>query len=277
MFRPVRPEPAAFWRAFLLLALIPWVTAAEPAVDAQEAAETLRLLRDAGVPGQSYLEFELHALPRRSEERVYQGRLWTARPHGALILRVALEDGAGKTLRFLIENGPRPRVWRSTGGAPAEVPPADWIAPLLPEVELSAFDLLMPFLFWPEAAYRGTERVRGREARTFVFKAPLSGEVPTEVGAARVFLDAQVNALLQYDLLDRAGKVARTFSLVSLKRVDATVIPKALEFRNERSRDKARLQFTAAMLGVDFAPALFTPASLAQEVGAPAGRKLVLE
>lgn len=277
MFRPVRFEPAACWRAFLLAVLTAVASAAAPVVDPQEAAETLRLLRDAGVPGQCYLEFELHALPRRGEERTYRGRLWTARPHGALTLRLSLEDGAGQTLRFLIENGPRPQVWRWTGSSVVEMPASAWTTPLLPEVELSAFDLLMPFLFWPEAAYQGTDRVRGREARSFVFKAPVTGEVIPDVGAARVFLDAQVNALLQYDLLDRSGKVARTFSLVSLKRLDAMVMPKALEFRNERSRDKARLQFTAAMLGVDFSSALFDPAALGQEISAPTGRKLALE
>lgn len=277
MIRLVRFEPAACWRAFLFLALTSLAAAATPPVDPQEAAETLRVLRDAGVPGQCYLEFELHALPRRGDERVYRGRLWTARPAGALSLRLFLEDGNGKTLSFLIVNGPKPRVWRWSGSAATEMSAAEWTNPLLPEVELSVFDLLMPFLFWPEAVYQGSERVRGREARTFVFKAPNDSEVPAEIGAARVFLDAQVNALLQYDLLDRSGKVARTFSLVSLKRVDATVFPKTLEFRNERSRDKARLQFTAVMLGVDFAPALFTSALLGQEVGAPAGRKLPLE
>jgi hypothetical protein len=51
------------------------------------------------------------------------------------------------------------------------------------------------------------------------------------------------------------------------------VIPKALEFRNENSRDKARLLFTAAMLGVDFGLDLFSPASLRDEVSVPAGKR----
>lgn len=277
MFRLFNFEPAIVWRALLFFVWVGSGRSATPAVDPLEAAETLRSLRDAGVPGQCYLEFELHALPRRGEERVYRGRLWTSRSTGALTLRVALEADAGRTLRFLIENGPRPQVWRWDGLRSVLMPPGEWSRPLLPEVELSAFDLLMPFLFWPEAAYQGTERVRGREARTFVFNAPVGGEVPADIGSARVYLDAQVNALLQYDVLDRSARVARTFSLVSLKRVDSLVMPKVLEFRNERSRDKARLQFTAAMLGMDFAPGLFAPESLAQDVSAPVGRRLALE
>lgn len=270
-------KPAAAWRAFLFFLLVGVGRGATASVDPQEAAETLRLLREAGVPGQCYLEFELHALPRRGDERVYQGRLWTARFEGALTLRVALDAGSGRSLRFLIENGPHPRVWRWSEAQLATLPPSEWSNPLLPDVELSAFDLLMPFLYWPEAVYQGTERVRGREARAFVFHAPEGREVPAEIGAARVYLDAQVNALLQYDVLDRAARVLRMFSLVSLKRIEATVMPKVLEFRNERSRDKARLQFTAAMLGVDFAPGLFAPETLAQDVAAPAGRRLALE
>ncbi len=277
MIRLYRFEPAAVWRAFLLVLWVGIARGATPSMDPQEAAETLRQLRDAGVPGQCYLEFELHALPRRGDERVYRGRLWTSRARGALTLRLALEAGAGGPLRFLIENGSQPHVWRWNSGQVVAMPPSEWGNPLLPEVELSAFDLLMPFLFWPEAVYQGTERVRGREARAFVFNAPAAGGVPAEIGAARVYLDSQVNALLQYDVLDRSSRVIRTFSLVSLKRVDATVMPKVLEFRNERSRDKARLQFTTAMMGVDLAPGLFVPEVLAEDVAAPAGRRLALE
>jgi hypothetical protein len=277
MFRLCHFEPAAFWRAFLFIFFLGLARGATPSVDPQEAAETLRQLRDAGVPGQCYLEFELHALPRRGDERVYRGRLWTSRAGGALTLRVALESDAGGTRRFLIRNGPQPQVWQWNGAQVVAMPPSEWGHPLLPEVELSAFDLLMPFLFWPEAVYQGTERVRGREAKTFVFNAPAGGEAPAEIGAARVYLDAQVNALLQYDVLDRSARVTRTFSLVSLKRLDAMVMPKVLEFRNERSRDKARLQFTAAILGVDLAPGLFVPEVLAEDVAAPAGRRLALE
>jgi hypothetical protein len=280
MTRLSKFEPAACWRALFLIVFATLATGASvavPAVDPQEAAETLRLLRDAGVPGNCYLEFELHALPRRGDERVYRGRLWTSRARGALVLRVALEDGQGHSRRLLIENGPHPHGWQWSGSAPVAMTAADLSGPLLSDVELSAFDLQMPFLFWPEAAYKGTDRVRGRDARVFVFNAPAGSAVPNEIAAARVYLDAQVNALLQYDLLDGAGRITRTFSLVSLKRLETTVMPKALEFKNERSRDKARLQFTTAMLGVDFAPSLFEPAALAQDVGAPAGRRLNLE
>lgn len=275
---PILP-PALLRRAFcfLLLAspLLLW-SAVPPRPDAAQAGELLRQFREAGVPGQYYLEFELRALPRRGEERQYRGRLWGTRNAQGPVTRVEVTDESGLRRRFLLQGGPRAAVWRSEGGVVTELRGDEVLRPVVPGVELTPFDLQMPFLYWDDATLLAPERVRGRAAHAFVFKAPPGAAAPS-VAAARVYLDAQFNALLQYDLLDARGSVLRSFALVSLKTIEQRTLPKTVDFRNEVTRDKARLQFTSAALGLDLGGTLFSPEELGRDVAPPAGRRLSLE
>src|SRR5688500_9482208 len=96
-------SPAHFRRAFWLMAVAfcTFAFAAAPPTrapdlaqtgkpDAAEAARLLQQFRGAGVPGEYFLDFALHTLPRRGDERVFQGRLWGGRNEHGAISRVEL-------------------------------------------------------------------------------------------------------------------------------------------------------------------------------------------
>jgi hypothetical protein len=67
----------------------------------------------------------------------------------------------------------------------------------------------------------------------------------------------------------------KTTSLVDLKRVGEQWIPKSFDVRNEVSRDKTRFEVTAVALHLEFAPTVFAPASLTEDVRPPAADRLV--
>lgn len=279
--------PAAFWRAFLLAALAATggsarLTAAAPPVkppelaqvgkpDAAQAAAILEQFRAAGIPGDYFLRFELRALPRRGEERVFQGRLWASRNAVGAITRVELTDGDGRAQRLLIQNGAQPAVWRYADGAVTPLNGAALVAPLIAGTEVSAFDVQMPFLHWPDATLEKISRVRGRPTHAFLFKAPpLAAAGHPGIAAARAYLDTQYNALLQTELLGPDGRTVKTFSLLSLKTVDRQPLPKTADYRNEVTRDKTRLAVTGAALGLELPAAVFDPDQLAREAPVPA-------
>ena len=85
----------------------------------------------------------------------------------------------------------------------------------------------------------------------------------------RIYLDTQFNALVQTELLGARNAVLKTFSLVDLKRIGEQWIPKTFDVRDDRTRDKTRLEVTAAGLNLDFSQTLFEPAQLAEDVRAP--------
>lgn len=284
-------SPAAHWRAFLfLLSLLAaaGLQGAAPAgappelsqigkPNAEEAAQLLEQFRRAGLAGEFFLEFDFRALPRRGEEKVFKGRLWGGRSARGTVFRLEVINAAGKTERLLLRNGPQAGVWQVRDGSVIELEPAAALAPIVTGVEISAFDLQMPFLYWPDATLEKIARAGlGRPAYAYLFRAPpeWAARVPG-VGAARAYLDTQANALMQTELINPAGKIVKSFSIVSLKKVGDQYLPKQADYRNELTRDKTRFQVTAAALNLRLPAAVFEPAALAAAIEPPAAALLV--
>ena len=284
-----RVPPATFWRALLCLAAAPGVVrtfAAVPAAppelaqvgkpDAQEAKRLIEQFRNAGIPGEYYLEFELRSLPRKGEGRTFSGRWWGSRNDEGAITRIELTDAAGVPHRLLLQNGERAAVWRLTDGRPAKIGITELMAPLIPGIEISAFDLQMPYLYWAGVTVEKVSRVLGRPAHAFVFPAPAEFKTQyPDISAARAYLDTQFNVPMQSEILGPRGKVSKTWAVLSLKTVDKQTLPKSVDYRNETTRDKTRLQITGAALNLQLSSALFQPASLAQPAAAPAPDRVV--
>ncbi len=271
--------PACFRRAFFF----GWVLAAAAALraadlprvapelaqigkpDAAEAARLIEQFRTAGIPGDYYLEFELRVLLRRSDGPVLTGRWWGTRNDRGALSRIEITDAAGAAHRFVLQNGDGATVWRFVAGRAAPLGPADLLGPLVPGVEVTAFDLLMPFLYWPNPTVEKITRMMGRPAHQFIFSAPAAFAAANGgISAVRAWLDTQFNAPNRIELIGADGRVRRTFELRDLKKVGGQYLPKAMDYRNEQTRDKTRLQLTGAALDLRHPSALFDPATLAQ-------------
>jgi hypothetical protein len=238
--------------------------------DDAEAAAILERFRSAGLAGDFYLEFQLRTLPRRGEEQIYSGRLWGGRRSGASVFRVEVEDSTRKVRRFLLRNGAAPRAWRWEEGRVVSLDGRTVLEPLIPGTDISAFDLQMPFLFWPGATLERITRVWGRPANAFVFRAPeVIGDGAGAIAAARAYLDTQFNALMQTELLNPAGRILKTYYLVSLKKVQDQHIPRQADYRNEFTRDKTRLEVTAAFLNAAWPAAILEPEGLGEPAPVP--------
>ena len=275
--------PAITRRAFFVCAALAIATHAAPPTttqgplaqigkpDAAEAARLIEQFRRWDVAGQYYLEFELHELPRRGDERVYHGRLWGSRNARGPITRIALNGADGGERRLLLQNGEQSALWRLDGGRVVPLGIGAWFEPVVPGVELTAFDLKMPFLYWPGATVEKIARIRGRPANQFVFRPPpAAAEQFPQLTAARAYLDTQFNMPLQTELLGRDGAVLKTLSLVDLKKIGEQWMVKSLDVRDETTRNKSRVLVTGVALNLTLAPEVFEPAALADDVPPPA-------
>lgn len=290
----VRTAPAILRRAFFVLCCVAadLAVAAGPGaqpppplrqpgkLDPAEGKAALEELRRQGITGNYYLEFELRIMPRRGDERRVRGRLWGGNNEIGPLTRVSFlpETGDARTAarRLLIQNGPKSAVWRWDADKGVEMlGVASLFEPLVPNTELTAFDLQMPFIYWNDFTYEGLVRFRGRPARVLVLRPPadFAAKHPA-LTAVRVRLDTQFNALVQTELIGPNGAVAKTISLVDLKKIDEQWIPKTFDVRDETTRNKTRLSVTAAALGLEFSRALFEPARLSDEIQPPAGDRL---
>jgi hypothetical protein len=211
-----------------------------------------------------YLEFDLRQMPRRGDEHVFHGRLWGARNEQGPVTRLEVDVGAGGFSRHvLIQSGPEPAVWVSEAAGSGK---RDERAALAPGLEFTPFDIQMPYLYWLDYTVAGTGRIRGRPAFNYVFTPPADFAAANPgVRAVRAYLDAQYGALVQSEVTGPDGNLAKTLSLLELRKVGDRWIPKDVDVRNEVTRDKTRLSVTALAAGIAVDSAAFDP----QQLGTP--------
>jgi hypothetical protein len=236
--------------------------------DAAETARILEQFRQAGFSG--YYEFELHALPRRGAEKVFSGRLWGGHNAQGAVIRVEVADSAGVKQRFLLQNGARAAAWRLGAGRAVSLDDTAMLQPLIPGVEITIFDLQMPYLYWPDVVAESITRVHNRPAFTFIFRPPADFATHhAELAMVRAYFDAQYSAPVQTEVAN-LHQVTKTIALLDLKRIGEQYIPKSFDVRNEVTRDKTRFQVTAVALNARIDAAAFTPEGLAGDIRPPA-------
>jgi hypothetical protein len=248
------------------------------APDQAEGRRVLEDFRAKGIAGDYFLEFELHVLPRRGDERVLTGQLWGTRNEQGALSRVAIvTDAVKKTeLHLLVQNGPSPAGWSSDGaGATRPLDVAALFSPVA-GTNLTAFDLQMPFLYWPDFDYQGLARLRGRPTHQFLLQPPKDfAEKYPALKGVRVYLDTQFNALVQVELVGNDGQTLKTISLLELKRIGEQWIPKTFDVRDEVTRDKTRFLVKGAALGLKLPRDMFEPDQLSGTVNPPDAKKIV--
>lgn len=244
--------------------------------NAEQAAQLIAQFRTAGIAGDYYLEFELQPRRRRGTAPTLQGRWWGTRNDQGALSRIEITGAAGEAHRFVLQNGDGAAVWGLANGLVVAMEPAAQLAPLVPGVELSAFDLLMPFLYWPGPTVEKIARMMGRPTHQFIFSAPPAfAAAHAEIGAVRAWLDTQFNAPLHIDVIGGDGRTRRSMAILELKKIGDQHLPREVDYRNEITRDKTRLVLTGAALKLQHPSALFDPATLAQPASPIVAPRLV--
>jgi hypothetical protein len=245
--------------------------------DPAAARALLAQFREAGfAAGDYFLEFELRQMPRRGDGRTFQGRLWGGRNRQGPVTRIALREGTGQERRLLVQNGPQAAVWSDVNGRVEAMEGQSVLDPIIAGVEVTAFDLQMPYLFWPDVRVAGLNRIRGRPAYAFLFRPPadFAAHHP-QLGAVRAYLDTEYDRPLQIELIGRDGGVLKTLSPTDIKKVSGQWMVKEFDVRNEITRDKTRFSLTAVALGLDFAATLLSPDHLAEDAAVPAADRII--
>jgi hypothetical protein len=231
--------------------------------DQAEGARMLDEFRSLGIAEDYALDFDLRVMPRRGHERTVSGRMFGAREGGFDVTLVRF--GADSQPRALLfRKGPAGGVW-SHDGSTSEAHKLDETEKFAPiaGTDLTAFDLTMPFLAWSDIVYEGVTNLRGRPAQRFIAYPPEAvAAAHPELSGVRFHLDAQFNALVQAELIGKAGEPVKTITVLELKRTRDQWVVKTIDVRNDTTRDKTRFRVTAAALGISHARAIFQPAHL---------------
>ena len=245
------------------------------AADQAEGRVALEEFRASGISGTYWLEFELQVFPRKGAERTLRGQIFGKRGPLGPLTRLNLAGPEGPE-SWLIQSGPQPASWvqNKQQPTPRAMTAAESLQPIA-GTDLTLFDLQMPFLYWNDFVFEGVAKVRSRPAYSFLLYPPadLAAARP-ELGAVRVALDTQFHALVQAEFLDAKGGPLKSITVLDLKKVGEQWLPKSIDLRNRTTRDKTRLETTAAALNLTLPGTVFSPEDLAVPAVLPEGTKI---
>ena len=215
------------------------------------------------------LQFQLRHMPRRGNETVKTGILYG--PFlgcGVSRLSVVRDSQKNNFSNFLLKNGKDPKFWNITSNElqPILISPEESLAPLVQGMNQTAFDLLMPFVFW-NGEYKNSGKVAGRPAHIFSFTCPpwITKAKPHWQNIT-LALDDAYDAPLRVEILGKSQIAERTLILRKFKKVGNRWIVKEIDCHDRKSRSVTRMTVTSAALGLDLDQTLFLPENLVQPI-----------
>ena len=215
------------------------------------------------------LQFQLRHMPRRGSETVKTGILYG--PFlgcGVSRLSVVRDSQKNNFSNFLLKNGEDPKFWNVTSNElqPILISPEESLAPLVQGMNQTAFDLLMPFVFW-NGEYKNSGKVAGRPAHIFSFTCPpWITKVKPHWQNITLALDDAYDAPLRVEILGKSQIAERTLILRKFIKVGNRWIVKEIDCHDRKSRSVTRMTVTSAALGLDLDQTLFLPENLVQPI-----------
>ncbi len=215
------------------------------------------------------LQFQLRHMPRRGNETVKTGILYG--PFlgcGVSRLSVVRDSQKNNFSNFLLKNGEDPKFWNVTSNElqPNLISREESLAPLVQGMNQTAFDLLMPFVFW-NGEYKNSGKVAGRPAHIFSFTCPpWITKVKPHWQNITLALDDAYDAPLRVEILGKSQIAERTLILRKFKKVGNRWIVKEIDCHDRKSRSVTRMTVTSAALGLDLDQTLFLPENLVQPI-----------
>lgn len=230
----------------------------------------LQRLRDAQPIGDTFLGFELAHFTKGKRTATSIGYLWTSwndiGPISRLLVRQP--DNSDNDRQFLLQSGANPKLLGIRDKTFVPLPPEQRDTPLMPGVAFTAFDVQMPFIYWPDTVYEGPLRLRGRQAHNFLLYPPSESAAPKGTAAIRLTLDATFNAPLRIQLLGEDGASFRTLQILSFKKVGEQWLVKTIDLIDETSREKTRFEVQSAATGIDLPYSVFSTETIQPPFGA---------
>ena len=244
-------------------------------LDAEDSKGFLDSFRNQRMSSEYCFKFELLELPRRKDPIPYYGIMWGTWNNVGPLTRIALWAKDAKSeadhLHILVQGGLEPRVWVKVRGTNEveRLKMEELLAPLVGSLIYTSFDIQMPFIHW-EGKYHTSKRVKGRPAHIYRMTPPDSFQrAYPAISGVTMTVDGGFQALLRADVTGPEGKILKTMSVLSFKKVKDDWIVKSIELKDQTTGDKSRFTVLAAALHLDLPAEIFYPESLKNPIAPP--------
>jgi len=200
-------------------------------------------------------------MPRRGEEKFCFGEIAGPGLRNGFFRIAVFKDSAQKqTDLYLLSNPLNPQLWKATSSRDSiQLSREQLLSPIAGGMNQTFFDLLMPFVFWPEE-YLKSGKVAGRPAHLYQFSCPVEiTRARPDWKTVRLSIDDAYQAPLRVEILSDGNQPVRSSTLRSYKKMGDDWIVKSLDCLDHRTRSNTRLEILAAATNLDLDPVSFTP------------------
>lgn len=237
--------------------------------DQAKGLTILETFRSKVIPVPYFLEFTLRTYGKGRPDLRLDGRLYGGINANGPVSLIEVDDDSGTDdpVRYLIQNGPIPVVWRTVAeSSEPEVLSAEDLSDPLYRTDVTPFDLQLPYLFWQDFVYEGLTRFRGRPTDVFILYPPEDErDLYPRISGVRLYLDSQFDAMMQAEILDENMEVAKRINLLEIRKIDGTWMAKTIDVKMPDGT-KTRFRIAAARMNCAWDRTLFEPGSLAAEL-----------
>ncbi|WP_269525026.1 hypothetical protein [Coraliomargarita parva] len=236
-------------------------------LDEAESLARMAAFRSQRLEGDFCFQFELVHKPRRARSLYFDGTMWGSWNEQGPVTRYELINDAGEAdaqrIELIVQNGSGAGVWRRVDGKGRfqELIGEDMFDPVLPGTLFRPFDLLMPFVYWDRFEYEGPGLV-GVGAYSAVqnyLMYPPEDFVADELGAVRLSISDDFNALFRIEILSPEMKVMTTFTVESVRKVQGQYIVGEMSLFDVSTRDRTTFKVERAATGLSLDRLYFDP------------------
>lgn len=233
-------------------------------LEPDQVAPFMEQFRSMRIEGDFVWIIELEYMPRRGKSIRYDGIYFGSWNNGAPVNRVILlpNKNLEKRKEFIFHNGASPRAWSIEDGKIGAISEEDWLKELIPGIVYRPFDILMPFIYWENYTYLGTDKVKSRPVQRFQMNKPQAAPDlwPDSVVAS---IDDDYQAMVESEMIS-GGVVQKTFKIISYKKVQDHWIVKSTDLVDETTGDKTRMRVVEAAMGQKLGSSIFDPTQISK-------------
>jgi hypothetical protein len=247
----------------------------------------LDAIRSSTFDGDFHFDFQIRLRPKRGAATLIPGRLWGSRNIQGPVTRITLRPGSPDGQRdLIIQSGPQSAVWTwsrgdtastaaanttttTTNAAAARLDPAAMFEPLA-GMDLTAFELQMPFIYWDDFTYEGLKSGNFRVTHAFLMRPPpdIAAAQPGLAGV-RIYYDEGYRVITVFEILGSKGVVTKTMRLKDFQLVAGRFMLRKAELRNEATGNGTDFNVLLTGVKLDLPRDIFAPEKISTPVEPP--------
>lgn len=207
---------------------------------------------------------ELELFPYRGEKSSYDCIYYGSDSNKKVRLILLPNKNLQNRSEYLFHIGKESFIWDFSNGSALPVPETHWTQELIPNVNITPFDLLRPFVYWSKFEYLGPSQLKSRPVQTFKMYRPKNKNTNTP-NIVEIAIDDDFKYPVEFNFYKNNQRLKR-WKMLNIKKIQNNWIPKIIDITDELARNKVRFRVKEAAMNLKLPVFMFQPEQMTREI-----------